>query len=74
MEHDIDYDPDCECYVWWYNNTGMCLAAETHEQAEREVTDYIEHGIYPENQMIDEYGDELEYDEPDVRTGYGYYE
>lgn len=61
MEHDISYDSQCECYVWWYNGAGMCLAAETHADAESEVQDLIDHDIYPEDAILAEGEEEVEY-------------
>lgn len=61
MEHDIEYDENCECYVWWYNGSGMCLVAETVSGAEREVDELIEAGIYPEDVILQEGEEEVEY-------------
>lgn len=61
MEHDITYDEACECCVWWYNGTGMCLVAETLSDAKREVDELIAAGIYPEDVMKLEGEEDVEY-------------
>ena len=66
MEYDITYDEACECYVWWYNGTGMCLTAETRSDAEAEVQDYVDHDIYPEDTVLQEGEEEVEYFDDDM--------
>lgn len=66
MEHDISYDSQCECYVWWFNGAGMCLAAETEAGAENEVNNLIEAGIYPEEAILQEGEEEVEYYDDDM--------
>src|SRR5512139_2610016 len=61
MNYDIEYDSNCECYVWWHNGAGMCLAAETYVDAVTEVDDLIEHDIYPENTNLPEGEEGVEY-------------
>lgn len=61
MEHDISYDEDCECYVWWYNGAGMCLAAVNRTDAISEVDDLIAVGQYPEQSILPEGEEEVEY-------------
>jgi hypothetical protein len=61
MKYDIAYDEDCECYVWWYDGSGMCLAAENMVEANAEVDDLVVKGIYPENTILDEGEEEVEY-------------
>lgn len=61
MDYDIEYNDDCECYVWWYNGCGMCLAAETHAKAVAEVDDLVEHDIYPEDCILPEGEEDVEY-------------
>jgi len=50
----IDYDSVCECYVWWYDNTGMCLGADSMDEAIIEVQGLVDQGIYPEHSIFDE--------------------
>ena len=66
MEHDITYDEVCECYVWWYNGSGMCLMAENRTAAEEEVQDLIDHDIYPEDAILAEGEEEVEYYDDDM--------
>ncbi len=66
MEHDITYDEDCECYVWWHNGSGMCLTAENRTAAEEEVQNYIDSDIYPEDAILAEGEDEVEYYDDDM--------
>ena len=61
MEYDIEYDGENECYVWWHNGTGMCLVAENRTAAVEEVRDYIAHDIYPEDTILAEGEEEVEY-------------
>jgi hypothetical protein len=65
MEYDITFDEDCECYVWWYNGTGMCLAADNRVAAEEEVQDFIDRDIYPEDVILAEGEEEVMYYDDD---------
>lgn len=66
MEYHIEYDPECECYVWWYDGTGMCLTALNRVEAEAEVQDYVDHNIYPEDSILAEGEEEVEYYDDDM--------
>lgn len=66
MEHDITYDDDCECYIWWYNGSGMCLAAENMTEAEEEIDSLVAKGIYPEDTLLPEGEEEVEYYDDDM--------
>lgn len=69
MDYDIDYDKDCECYVWWYDGAGMCLAAETMAEAVAEVTHLAAMGQYPEASILPEGEEEVEYCYDDIMDG-----
>lgn len=62
MSYDIEYDSVLGCYVWWYDGCGLCLGAETMEQAEAEVQMHVDNGEYPEDAILPEGEEEVEYD------------
>lgn len=61
MKHDIEYDSNCECYVWWHDGAGMCLASETQAAAIIEVDGLIAMGQYPEASILPEGEDGVTY-------------
>jgi hypothetical protein len=61
MEHTIIYDEDCECYVWWFNGSGMCLSALNETEAAEEVDALIAVGNYPETAILEEGEEAVEY-------------
>ena len=61
FEYEITYDSVIGCFVWWHDGSGMCLGAETLGEAQTEVLSLVDHGMYPETSMVDEYGTNDEY-------------
>lgn len=48
MEHEITFNPEHDCFVWWYAGIGKSLDATTLEAAQEEVEDLISQGIRPD--------------------------
>ena len=79
MERTIIYDEDCECYVWWHDGSGMCLAADNETEAREEVEGLVAVGSYPENAMLVEgeaegveYYDDSLFDDADALASAGF--
>lgn len=72
MEHNIDWDEDCECFVWWLNGTGTCLFADSTVDAQKEVDGYLAEGKTPDTMIIDEYNDDMDGDHDSAMASIGW--
>lgn len=64
--YDVFFDIDVARYIWWHNGTGIALTGPSLEEARAEVLAFVDNGHFPEDLILQEGEEEVEYQHDDV--------